>query len=432
MGTNRPKLFRLNARSLGPGNLNRTHGQPPGMLIRANREHEPAGDRPGRSGNDAKSTLDFAESTCKRPAAGGTPARQPRGRLVRVGVRFFFFFSSLGIWGVQSGLAQTLTIRPIKDFKVPDYYPNATRGGTNQLRTLLTGVEARPRPDGRVFVTKPHILSFSDAGQTQAVVQAVDCVFDYKSNAASSTNTLQFQTGDGRFLLEGLGFHWNRTNSNLVISNKARTTISRPLMESTSPKLNPAKSTEASPQQGTVEILSDGFEFISSARVAIWRRDVRVKEPKSIITCELLTGEMADDGGGMKLQSVFAETNVVIMISESNNVTIAKGDKAVYSAQGETLLLSGKDPQLESESSHLQISSPYLTIDLKAKALKAGAPARTKIPAGALAKVSEGGLNPLASGPHFRLQSGNLAWQRACEGSEGEPGLRTPDGEIGG
>ena len=138
-------------------------------------------------------------------------------------------------------LAQTLTIRPIKDFKVPDYYPSATPGGTNQLKSLLTGATARPRPDGSVAIAGPRIEQYNQAGQTQLVVRAADCVFNQKTKAATSTNTLQMQTADAKFYLEGVGFQWNQTNSNLIISNNVHTVIGRPLVETTSPKSKPAK-----------------------------------------------------------------------------------------------------------------------------------------------------------------------------------------------
>jgi lipopolysaccharide export system protein LptA len=433
----------------------------------------------------------------------------------------------LGIWVI--GRAQTLTIRPIKDFKVPDYYPNVTRGGTNQLRALLTGVEARPRPDGRVFVKEPRILHFNEAGQTQLVVRAIDCVYENKSKSASSTNTLRLQIGDGKFDLEGLGFHWNQTNSNLTISNKVRTLISRPLVESPSAKspkpagayeqieisshdfkfisesklaiwrgnvrvkdprltmncdLVTAKlagdqgksegqtgkldsiiaesnvtimvtesetyhlqmkspditmsltnktlkahgpvrtkipagafgklsETGLSPKtsgpkpagaQEDIEISCEDFEFISESKVAVWRGNVRAKDSRLTLACELLTATLAGESGKPeskdgKLESVVAETNVVLMITDSNSVTIAKGDKAVYSAESETLVLSGRNPMLESESSHLQMWSPAITMDLTNKTLKAKGPVRTKLPSRAFGKIGEVGSNSKPGDP---------------------------------
>lgn len=156
----------------------------------------------------------------------------------RVGTRLLALICILAA-GIS--FAQTLTFRPIKDFKVPDYYPNPTPGGTNQLKSLLTGVTARPRPDGRAFVTGARIEHYSPAGQTQMVVRAVDCIFEYKTKLATSTNTIQFQTADGKFYLEGVGFLWDQTNSNLVISNKIRTVMSRPLVDTAVSSVKPAK-----------------------------------------------------------------------------------------------------------------------------------------------------------------------------------------------
>src|SRR4030095_7364671 len=170
----------------------------------------------------------------------------------------------IGAWALLNTEAQTLKIRPVKDFKVPEYYPNAAPGATNRLKSLLTGAEARPRPDGLVFVKEPRIQSFSEAGETQVVVKAAECVYDYKTKTASSTNTVQFQTADGKFYLEGLGFGWEQTNSNLIVSNKVRTLINRPLAS--------AKSPQSTNAEQKIEISSDHLEYVSESKLATWRR----------------------------------------------------------------------------------------------------------------------------------------------------------------
>jgi lipopolysaccharide export system protein LptA len=150
----------------------------------------------------------------------------------------------------------------------------------------------------------------------------------------------------------------------------------------------------------SVEVSSDDFEFASETKVAVWRGNVRAKDPKLNLTCELLTAKLAsgDQGKpasqGGKLESIVAETNVVMTITETNGVTTARADKAVYSAQNETLVLSAKEVMLESASARLQMWSPSITMGLTNKMLKATAPVRTKLPSGAFGKMGDVGLNP--------------------------------------
>ena len=316
--------------------------------------------------------------------------------------------------------AQTIKIRPVKDFKVPDYYPNATPGGTNQLKSLLTGTEARLNPDGRLIVKLPRIEQYSVSGQTQMVVKAAECLFDNKSNTAFSTNTLQFQSGDGRFHLEGVGFHWERTNSNLIISNQVRTLISRPLAES--PSAKPAKTLGAEDQ---IEITSDGLKYLAEPKLATWRGNVRVHDPRLNMTCELVTAGFSRDEGTSespsgKLESIVAETNVTITVTESNNVVLARSDKAVYSARTETLALTGGNPMIESPTHHLQIWSPDITVGLTNKTLKARPEVRTRIPTGAFGKIYERGPNlepgappPAAGEENFDISSGEFEFDSA-------------------
>ena len=133
-------------------------------------------------------------------------------------------------------LAQTLTIRPIKDFKVPDYHSATKPGETNKLKSLLTGKEARPQPDGPINIKEPRIDNFHEDGRPDLVMKSPQCFFDYRTKVATSTNTLQVVDAEGRFSIEGEGFYWRQTNSMLIISNKVRTVLSKKFVN-----LNPVK-----------------------------------------------------------------------------------------------------------------------------------------------------------------------------------------------
>jgi lipopolysaccharide transport protein LptA len=324
-------------------------------------------------------------------------------------------------WIVHDSAAQAIKIRPIKNFKVPDYYPNVTTGATNRMKSLLTGTEARLNQDGRVVVKQARIENYSGSGQTQMVVRVAECLFDNKSNSAFSTNTLQFQTGDGKFSLEGVGFNWDRTNSNLIISNQVHTLISRPLVQASSPtSLRPAEA------DGQIEITSEGLEYLAEPKQATWQRNVRVKEPRLTMTCDLVTAKFTgedtkpespttkpddptkSDNPTAKLESLVAETNVAILVTLSNEVIAARCDKVVYLAGPETLVLSGEKPILESETHHLRILSPDIVMNLTNKMLSATAPVKTIMPRGALEKWSEPRLAPPGVGPNAPAADANL------------------------
>lgn len=118
--------------------------------------------------------------------------------------------------------AQTNSTTKVKDFSVPEYYdpPHET-----QLKTLLQGAEAEPASEGRILISEAKLQTFAQNGQPQMLVEAPHCVFDSVRRAVSSPGPLRVRSADGKLNLEGEGFLWQQTNSNLIISNRVRTII---------------------------------------------------------------------------------------------------------------------------------------------------------------------------------------------------------------
>lgn len=80
-------------------------------------------------------------------------------------------------------------------------------------------------------------------------------------------------------------------------------------------------------------LADDGFEYEPPR--AVYRGNVHVSEPRMELMCELLTVFFQTNGG--RIESVVAETNVVVIQQES----WATGDRAVYTASNELVVLTG-------------------------------------------------------------------------------------------
>lgn len=126
-------------------------------------------------------------------------------------------------------LAQQTTV---KDFSVPEYFdaPHET-----QVKSLLEGAEAEPGSNGMVLIRKAKIQTFTETGAPQMTVRAPLCFFDTKQQTVSSTGRFELETSDSKLALEGQGFFFQRTNSNLIISNQVRTQVRGPLTNTFAP-----------------------------------------------------------------------------------------------------------------------------------------------------------------------------------------------------
>ncbi len=77
------------------------------------------------------------------------------------------------------------------------------------------------------------------------------------------------------------------------------------------------------------EIISKSAHFDLKARTAIYLGDVRVKDPRIELSCEVLTVKL--DGSGGKFQNMIAETNVVMECLDHKGQKIrGTGGKAIY------------------------------------------------------------------------------------------------------
>jgi hypothetical protein len=93
------------------------------------------------------------------------------------------------------------------------------------IKTLLEGAKVDMLPGGRLFLfTGMKLSTFSTNDALERLAETPQCVFDSVQKTVSSDQHLQVWTADGMFT-EGVGFFLQLTNSNLIISNRVRTTI---------------------------------------------------------------------------------------------------------------------------------------------------------------------------------------------------------------
>lgn len=134
------------------------------------------------------------------------------------------FLSALAfglVLGVVVLQAQT-DLGTVKNFTLPEYYDPPHE---SQLKSLLHGAVAVPQPGGKILIKELRLETFGENGEPGVIVEAKECVYDNASRTASSPTLLRMHSADGRIFLEGEGFLWRQTNSNLTISNRVRTII---------------------------------------------------------------------------------------------------------------------------------------------------------------------------------------------------------------
>jgi len=92
-------------------------------------------------------------------------------------------------------------------------------------------------------------------------------------------------------------------------------------------------------------IESDRVDFDMKSRQAIYHGHVRVTDPRVNMTCDTLTARIPNEG--KRIDSIVAETNVVILIPDKGVTNHATASRAVYTWQisggktNETLELTG-------------------------------------------------------------------------------------------
>ncbi len=147
------------------------------------------------------------------------------------------FWVLLTLVSVAVALAQVL---PGEGVQRAIKFPQHDRQ-TGRLKSLLFGSTAVQQPNGLVNVTEMRVETYTyldNARVLEMIVESPACVFDFRTKTASSAGPMKAYRVDGSFTLEGVGFQWCQTNSQLSVSNQVRTLIRSDLF------LSPAKSSQ--------------------------------------------------------------------------------------------------------------------------------------------------------------------------------------------
>lgn len=126
----------------------------------------------------------------------------------------------LAIASAQSGGSDS-----IKKFKAPlEYFEPPYE---LQVKSYLEGAEAEPQGDGLILLRDAKLQTFQTNGTPEMTMTAPQCFFNMKDQSVNSAGPFQMWTSDNALLQEGVGFFWQKTNSELIISNRVQTTVRR-------------------------------------------------------------------------------------------------------------------------------------------------------------------------------------------------------------
>jgi lipopolysaccharide export system protein LptA len=216
----------------------------------------------------------------------------------------------------------------------------------DKVKIEVSGDEATPITNG-LLVTGAKIKNYSVTGALQLTAETPACFLDNSGPAfqLGSTNILKAQTGDGNFYVEGVGFVWQNTTSQLELSNDVHTII-----QHFGAGTNAGHKADLAASQ--IDVRSRSAVFDTKNALVIYRDDVRVDNPRLKLTSAILTARMTQGGGSNQLDRIVAETNVVMdFVDEAGKKIHATSDKAVFARTTEpttndVLTLTGS-PRLE-------------------------------------------------------------------------------------
>ncbi len=259
------------------------------------------------------------------------------------------------------------------------------------------------------MLKQAKLETFAKTGELETTTSAPECVFDTVNKVLSSAGSVQMQTADGKFFIQGEGFlarEASKGNYTVVISNKVETTIRKDLIatrSSQSKSANQAATNATAAPSGqimnlnatsatnqSVRVSSDHWVLHSISNLAVYSSNVRVVDSQMDLTCEVMTLRRSTNDS---LESIVAETNVVIISKQDNSR--ATGDKAVYivSPERETVELTGNAHWQDSQH---EVKADAFIFDRKDNTVRAEPNAYLKLPRVALDQ--SGPLSPKSHG----------------------------------
>lgn len=206
-----------------------------------------------------------------------------------------------------------------QDFRFPLFSQNRQTG-------MLTGTGADTRPDGTVSLATARVELYDAKGHTNAniIVLATNCAVELRQSRVSSRDGLRVQTADRQLTLDGVGFSWSQTNSELVVSNRVSTLVQK----------DPGR-----PAAGTLSIHADTLRLNYLANLATYTGQVQVEDPDLEVVCGELTIRRSETG---KFDRLLAERAVRIVSRRDGSEATGERAEYVLADGGELIELTGE------------------------------------------------------------------------------------------
>jgi len=259
-------------------------------------------------------------SALLRPLSGKPPPRRSRFQSVLVAVAFIS--TSHASPAQTDGTAQPA--QPPGAFTVPVY-----EEGSSRLIAVLHGNGRFDLKTSRQVLDTVQVDYRDALGKTNMVMSGKNCIYDFKSKTAVSSEPLRVATGDARLQLEGIGFVWYQTNKNLVISNDVRTIVR---------KRAPATAPIHEQNDESIELRADRFAFDYNSNQLSYFGHVKLQDSQFEVACDTLTIRRSATN---TIEEVHATGGVVVSNRLERSVTTAQTASYVFRDNEERLELLG-------------------------------------------------------------------------------------------
>jgi len=94
-----------------------------------------------------------------------------------------------------------------------------------QVKSYLEGAEAEPQGDGLISLRDAQLETFQTNGKPEMTITAPQCFFNMNDQTVNSAGPFQMRRYDDALLQKGVGFYWEKTNSEFIISNSVDTKV---------------------------------------------------------------------------------------------------------------------------------------------------------------------------------------------------------------
>ncbi len=198
----------------------------------------------------------------------------------------------------------------------------------NRQTGLLTGTGARTQPDGTIFLETARVEHIYPAGPTNLplVIQATRCLVDLRQNRVSSPEELRVTTPDGQLALEGVGFLWLQSTSELVVSNQVRARLRK-------------RPGDPAPEGASLTLEAGEMHLNLATNVVTFGRGVQVADPELEVRAERLTARRNPAGRFDRLE---VEGHVEILSRRDGSRTTSEHAEYRLTGPGEEVELTGR------------------------------------------------------------------------------------------